>query len=126
MDNISPTLLWEIFKHVRSWLANLNRAGWQRKQQSKQALQNVILAARETAVYLRQFKDTGKPNHRTERHLAMLWTKLGFELKEKGLDKLTKRCHISGGHWADPEFYDADPERDKPGPSGRGRIVRAA
>ncbi|MBD3634357.1 MAG: hypothetical protein HUJ23_05550 [Methylophaga sp.] len=108
MDNISPTLLWEIFKHVRSWLANLNRAGWQRKQQSKQALQNVILAARETAVYLRQFKDTGKPDHRTERHLATLWTKLGFELEELGLDKLAKRCHISGRHWADPEFYDAD------------------
>ncbi len=108
MESISPRLLWEIFKHVRSWLANLNRAGLQRKQQSKQALQNVILAARETAVYLRQINTYGKPVHKTERHLAMLWTRLGFELDELGLDKLAKRCHISGRHWADPDFYDAE------------------
>lgn len=107
MENISPRLLWEIFKHVRSWLANLNRAGQQRKRQSKQALQNVILAARETAVYLRQLKDTGQTDHAVERHLATLWTKLGFELDDLGLNKLAKRCHISGRHWAEPDFYHA-------------------
>jgi hypothetical protein len=107
MEQISPKLLWEIFKHVRSWLANLNRAGLQRKQQSKQALQNVILAARETAVYLRQLQETGRPDHAIERHLATLWTRLGFELDELGLNKLAKRCHISGRHWAQPDFYDA-------------------
>jgi hypothetical protein len=107
MEQISPRLLWEIFKHVRSWLANLNRAGLHRKQQSKQALQNVILAARETAVYLRQLKDTGRPEHATESHLATLWTRLGFELDDLGLSKLAKRCHISGRHWARPDFYDA-------------------
>lgn len=108
MEHISPKLLWEIFKHVRSWLANLNRAGLQRRQQSKQALQNVILAARETAVYLRQLNDNGQPDHATERHLATLWTKLGFELDDLGLSTLAKRCHISGRHWAEPDFYDAD------------------
>jgi hypothetical protein len=31
MDNISANLLWTIFKHVRSWLANLDRASQARK-----------------------------------------------------------------------------------------------
>lgn len=108
MENISPTLLWEIFKHVRRWLANLSRAGLQRRQQSKQALQRVILTARETAVYLRQIRDQGQSDHAVERHLAKLWTQLGFELDELGLNKLAKRCHISGKGWAEPDFYDAN------------------
>lgn len=107
MDTISPRLMWEIFKHVRRWLANLSRAGLQRKQQSKQALQNVILAARETAVYLRQLQQTGQADHAVERQLATLWTRLGFELDDLGLNKLAKRCHISGKNWAEPGFYDA-------------------
>lgn len=107
MDNISPGLLWDIFKHVRRWLANLNRAGQQRKQQSVTALRHVILAARETSVYLRQISQSGQADHKTEAELAKLWTQLGFELDDIGLHSLAKRCHINGKHWADPDFYDS-------------------
>lgn len=107
MDNISPGLLWDIFKHIRRWLANLNRAGQQRKQQSVNALRQVILTARETSVYLRQISETGQADHKTEAELARLWTQLGFELDDLGLNNLAKRCHISGKHWSDPDFYSA-------------------
>ena len=71
MDNISASLLQGVFRHVRSWLSNLDRAGLKRKQQSVQALRDVITAARETAVYMRQMKDTGERCHRTESHLSV-------------------------------------------------------
>ena len=106
MDNLSPQTWWAIFKHVRRWLANLNRASQARQQQSIKALQNVVLAARETSVYLRQI-ETGQVDHNSEKHLALVWTRLGFELEALGLNKLAKRCHITGKHWADPDFYDA-------------------
>lgn len=106
MENINARLLWEIFKHVRSWLANLNRASEQRQLDSISALREVIIAARETAVYMRQIQDTGNRHHATESHLAGLWTRLGFELEDLGLNKLAKRCQITGKHWADPTHYD--------------------
>jgi len=108
MDGVTTGLLWDIFKHIRSWLANLDRAGESRKLQSIQALRDVITAARETAVYLRQVKDSGRPNHKTETHLSVLWTKLGFALEDLGISKLAKRCQIKGKQWSDPEHYDAD------------------
>lgn len=107
MDNLSPQTWWAIFKHVRRWLANLKRANQARQQQSIKALQNVVLAARETSVYLRQLQQHGQADHNSERDLAVLWTRLGFELDELGLNKLAKRCHITGKHWADPDFFDA-------------------
>ena len=108
MDVLTATLLWEIFKNVRSWLANLKRAGNTRKQQSIQALRGVITAARETAVYLRHIKESGKPNHQTEAHLAVLWTELGFALQDIGINKLAKRCQIKGRLWSNPKQYDKD------------------
>jgi len=108
MENITSGLLWAIFGHVRSWLANLSRAGDARKQQSVRALRNIITASRETAVYLRQLKENGSRSHKTESHLAVLWTDLGFALEDLGIDKLAKRCHISGRYWSDPGHYSAD------------------
>ena len=108
MDAINPKLLWEIFKHIQRWLANLNRAGEARQQQSRKALRNVIIAARETNVYVRQIQDTQQTDHATERHLAKCWTQLGFDLEDLRLNKLAKRCHITGKHWADPKFYSDD------------------
>ncbi len=108
MDGTTTTLLWDIFKHVRSWLANLNRAGVSRKKQSIKALRGVITAARATAVYLRHIKDSGQPNHQTEAHLSVLWTELGFALEDIGIDKLAKRCQIKGMLWANPKQYDKD------------------
>lgn len=106
MEGLTTGLLWDIFTHARSWLANLDRAGKLRKQQSIQALRGVITAARETAVYLRQVKDSGKPNHQTEAHLSILWTELGFALEDLGINKLAKRCQIKGKHWSNPKQYD--------------------
>jgi hypothetical protein len=80
MAEISAGLLWEIFTHARSWLANLNRAGEQRKRQSIQALRGIITASRQTAVYLRQL----------------------------GITRLAKRCQITGKHWSDPSHYDRE------------------
>ncbi len=108
MANISAALLWEIFKHVGSWLTNLNRASTVRKQQSIKALRNIILASRETAVYIRQMNDTSTRDHATEKHLSALWTDLGFSLEDLGIHKLAKRCNITGKQWANPDHYDAD------------------
>ncbi len=108
MDKISAGLLWDIFKHVRSWLANLHRASQDRQQQSIRALRDVITAARETAVYIRQMKDTGRRDHGIEARLTVLWTELGFSLQDLGISKLAKRCQINGKHWSNPEHYDED------------------
>ena len=103
---ISTGILWDIFKHAGSWLANLNRAGEERKQQSVDALRKVVTAARETAVYMRQMKDTGHRDHATEAHLSVLWTELGFALQDLGIAKLARKCQIKGKQWSDPGHYD--------------------
>lgn len=108
MPGISPTLLWDIFKHVRAWLTNLDRAGEARKLQSVRALREVVTASRETAVYMRQMQDTGTRDHATERRLSVLWTELGFALRDLGINKLAKRCQITGKDWARPGHYDED------------------
>ncbi|HNV87966.1 MAG TPA: hypothetical protein PKL53_03275 [Methylotenera sp.] len=108
MDILGSVSIWEILKHVRSWLANLDRAGKERKQQSIRALREVVIASRETAVYMRQMQDTDARNHESEAHLSVLWTNLGFELQDIGIDKLAKRCQIKGKHWANPDHYDDD------------------
>ena len=108
MDILGSVSIWEILKHVRSWLANLDRASKERKQQSIRALREVVIASRETAVYIRQMQDTGSRNHETEAHLSVLWTALGFELQDIGIDKLAKRCQIKGKEWANPDHYDTD------------------
>lgn len=108
MEILSTKLLWEILKHARSWLTNLDRASQARKAQSVKAVRKVITASRETAVYIRSIKDTGQHNHETEAYLSVLWTELGFELQDIGILKLAKRCQIRGKHWADPHYYDQD------------------
>jgi len=108
MTNISASLLWDIFKHARSWLANLNRASEARKQQSITALRNIISASRETAVYIRQMNDHGLRDHVTEKQLSLLWTDLSFSLDDLGIHTLAKRCNIKGKQWASPDHYDAD------------------
>jgi len=108
MDNISAELLWGIFKNVRSWLANLNRAGNDRKRESIIALRGIITASRETAVYIRQVKAYGKQDYATENHLSLLWTELGFALEDLKINKLAKKCQIKGKHWSNPDHYDQD------------------
>lgn len=108
MDTITAKLLWEILKHARSWLANLDRAGKERKEQSIRAVRDVITASRETAVYIRRMKETGSRCHDAEARLSVLWTELGFALQDIGINKLAKRCQIKGKHWANPNYYDQD------------------
>lgn len=106
MELIAGVSLWELAKHASSWLTNLKRAKKARKQESVVALRRVVIAARKTAVYLRQLRDTGKRHHPTEADLTTLWTELGFALEDLGIEKLAKRCRISGKYWADPEDMD--------------------
>jgi hypothetical protein len=106
MEPISSNTLYGLFRHGLQWLNNLRRARKGRIEESVQALRQVITAARETAVYLRQLKETRKPDHQVERHLTLLWTELGFTLQDLGIDKLAKRCQITGARWADPGRFD--------------------
>ncbi|MEE4362130.1 MAG: hypothetical protein V2I63_11480 [Pseudomonadales bacterium] len=104
---VNAALLDGLLGHVRRWLANLARARSTRRIESEAALQNVVRAARETALYMRQLKATGVPDHARERELALRWTDLGFELQRLGMDALAKRCDIKGREWVDPEQFDA-------------------
>lgn len=102
MDILSITELWDLIKHASRWLANLRRANQDRQKASIHALRKVIIAARKTAVYVRQLNDTNKRHYKTEAELAALWTELSFSLEDLKVHKLAKRCLINGKQWADP------------------------
>lgn len=108
MEGLSAKLLWDIFKHVRSWLANLDRASEARKRQSVEALRRVVTAARQTAVYIGHLEESGLREHSFERRLAALWTELGFELKDLGIDGLAAKCQMRGRLWSDSGRRDRD------------------
>jgi hypothetical protein len=107
MSVISDSLLRELFRHLKSWLTNLQRAGSERKGQSIDALRAVVIASRHTQVYLRKLRDTTKQDHAEEAKLAGMWTELGFKLNDLQLTRLAKRCDINGRYWADPDQFDA-------------------
>ena len=100
--------MWELIKHAGSWLRNLKNANDARKKESVRALRKVVIAARKTAVYMRQLNDTGSRSHQTEAEISVLWTELGFALEDLGITKLAKRCRIKGKHWADPTKTDKE------------------
>lgn len=102
---LTPALLWEIIKHTVKWLINLKRAGNTRKKESSAAVKQVIMASRETAVYMRQITKSGN-NYETEKQLSLLWTDLGFKLKDIGLIKLAELCDLKGVYWSDPDKFD--------------------
>ncbi len=102
MDVFSVKELWDLIKNASRWLANLRRANQERQNASKDALRKVIIAARRTAVYIRQLNDTEKRHYQTEAELATLWTELSFALDDLNVHKLAKRCLINGKQWADP------------------------
>lgn len=105
-DVVTSFSLWELVKHTVSWVANLKRASAARKKESRAALQQVIIAARKTAVYTRELQDTGRHSYDKEAELAELWTELSFTLSDLKLEKLAKRCSAIGKHWTDPEKLD--------------------
>lgn len=106
MPPLTASLLWELVKHLKQWLVNLDRAGEQRKRESITALRAVTVAARATRVYLRRIADTARADHAEEARLSEMWTGLGFKLQDLGLGTLAKRCDITGRYWADPSQFD--------------------
>ena len=120
IEIVTAISLWELTKHLGSWLVNLKRAKDARKQQSIAALRKVITSARHTSTYLRQLNNGKKRNIKKEGELSILWTELSFELDDLGLNKLAKRCMIKGKQWENPQesenkpyFQKADISLDK-------------
>lgn len=108
IEVVTSVSLWELVKHAGRWVTNLKRAGAERKQESVNALRQVILAAQRTSVYIRQLNDTGERDHHQEMDLSVLWAELGFQLEDLKLEELAQRCRMKGTYWADPENMDAD------------------
>jgi hypothetical protein len=106
MAVITDIGLWELIKHLKQWLTNLNRASRARQRHSIEALRAVVIAARHTQTYVRRLNDTANQDHKQEAKLSEMWTELGFRLADLGLSKLAKRCDIKGRYWADPKRFD--------------------
>lgn len=105
VDLVTSVSLWELIKHAGSWVVNLRRASVARKQESVNALRQVILAAQKTSVYIRQINDTGHKDHNIEAELSIAWTELSFKLEDLGIDALAQRCRMKGKHWANPSQF---------------------
>jgi hypothetical protein len=105
---ITSISLWELTKHAAAWLSNLSRAKKERKKESVKALRKVVIASRKTSIYLRGLKEKNARSISAEGELSLLWTELGFELKDLGLQKLSDRCSLTGKHWEDPEKSNPD------------------
>ena len=91
-------------KFLIQWMRGLTRASDERKKNCLQAIEAVIVATRRTQAYCRA-RDAGTPDPRTEEDLAMLWTRLGFQLNGLKVTKLAKRCDVKGRYWASPEKF---------------------
>ncbi len=110
---LSPENLWDLLKHVKSWLINLERAGDARKKESVEALRSVLSAVRETESYLRRLRLEGRDQNK-EDQLSILWTELSYKLHDLGLEKLEKKCFMKGKYWSDRDKY-SDKDFDKYG-----------
>lgn len=108
IEVVTAISLWELVKHTATWILNLKRASDTRKKESIGALRKVIVAAQQTAVYVRQLEETGKRSHQVESELSTLWTELGFALEDLGIEKLAKRCRTIGKHWTNPESMEKE------------------
>jgi len=108
MSLITVKELSGLFIHTTKWIANLKRARKERREQSRYALKNVILAVRETATYIRQLSETGKQDHGREADLSVLWTDLSIDLKYLGLTNLAHRCNIKGRYWSNPKQFNEE------------------
>jgi hypothetical protein len=102
---VTESTLKALLANLGRYLANLARAGRQRKEESRKALQGVIRATRQTQVYLRALNATGKRDFEKEERLSDTWTKLSFELRKLDVKALAKRCDIAGGYWSDPDNF---------------------
>lgn len=105
---IGASELLSIIIHVKKWVTNLMRAKAKRKNESKNALRAVIIAVRETTIYVRNIRNGGEKSIEKEEQLSSLWTNLSFRLEDIGLKKLAKRCNMKGRYWADPTSFDEE------------------
>lgn len=101
-------VLWEFTKHLFSWVRNLKNANRERKIQSIKALRKVILAIRNTSNYLAQVTDFAYKDFSKEYELSLLWTELGFELKDLGITELASKCYMKGKYWSDVRKYEIE------------------
>lgn len=106
MDLLTTPSLRELLGHLGRWLGALRGAGEARRLASRRALQQVVLAVRETSVHGPALA-AGSLDSATRVQLTRLWTELSFTLDELGLDKLAKRCRLLGQQLADPAHTDA-------------------
>ena len=98
----------KIITHIKKWVTNLLRAKEKRKEQSKDALEAVILAVRETKFYLSSLQRNGERSIENERELMLLWTELSFKARKIKLKELADRCNDLGKYWANPSDYSKD------------------
>lgn len=106
MDPLITPSLRELLGHLGRWLGALRGAGEARREASRRALQQVVLAVRETSVHGAALA-AGSLDSATRVQLTRLWTELSFTLDELKLDKLAKRCRLLGQQLADPVHTDA-------------------
>lgn len=100
MTNIDKVIeLWPVIINLKKWIANLKRAKDARKKESIDALRQLILTVRTTNVYIKTIP-SNKRNYEKENELSMEWTKLGFELKDLGIEKASKKCEEYGKYWS--------------------------
>lgn len=99
-----------IITHIKKWVTNLLRAKKERKKQSKEALEAVILAIIETQIYLGDIKERGKKakSKKIEKNLALLWTGLSLKVRSIKLEKLAASCKDLGKYWVDPSLVSKD------------------
>lgn len=96
-----------IITHIKKWVTNLLRAKKERKKQSREALEAVILAIIETQIYLGDIKERGKKakSKKIEKNLALLWTGLSLKVRSIKLEKLATSCKDLGKYWAVPSLF---------------------
>jgi len=95
--------LFDLTTHIKRWLVNLHRAKKERKNQSTDALQSLVLAAWETTIYLCEIRDQEKQSIKKEKKLSF-WTELSLNAAKLKLDKLSKDCRELGNFWSCPEI----------------------
>ena len=94
--------------HIIKWVANLGRAGENRKNESRACLEKVILAVIKTRLYCSAL-DAGQPvDYAKESEIAIEWRTLSMELERLKLLKLAKKCKVKSWYWEDQGRLDAD------------------
>jgi len=92
--------------HILKWIANLRRAGDERKNESRACLVKVVLAVRKTSIYCHALDEGQQENYAKEEEISLEWTKLALELDGLKLHKLAKKCRVKGWYWENQGRFD--------------------